>query len=233
MTLAVMQPYFLPYIGYFQLLHAVDCFVMYDNIEFSKKGWIHRNRILVNGQPAYITLPLRKDSDFLDVCDRRLADDFPAARGKMLRQVEGAYRKAPFFEPTMALFRDIMETPEANLFRFLHRSVEKVKQHLGIATPVVISSALPVDHSLRREEKLFALCRHFGADRYVNSIGGQALYAKPDFAARGVALSFLQTTADPYPQAGGEFVPYLSVLDVLMFNSVEDVRGMLSQYRLV
>lgn len=233
MTLAVMQPYFLPYIGYFQLLNAADRFVIYDNIEFSKKGWIHRNRILVNGKPAYISLPLRKDSDFLDVSGRFLADGFADDRIKMIRQVEGAYRKAPFFEPTFALFREIMENEESNLFRFVNASVGRIKNHLGIPTPVEVSSALPVDHSLRREHKLWALCRHFGADHYVNAIGGQALYVKPDFEAQGVKLSFLESAAEPYPQFGSEFVANLSILDVLMFNSVENVREMLHQYRLV
>ncbi len=83
MKLAIMQPYFFPYIGYFQLINTVDEFVVYDNIEFTKKGWINRNRILVNGKDEYITLPIKKDSDFLHVKDRFLAETWSKDSAKM------------------------------------------------------------------------------------------------------------------------------------------------------
>src|SRR4030042_5533275 len=98
MKIAIMQPYFLPYIGYFQLMNAVDEFVIYDNIEFSKKGWINRNRILVNGKDSYITIPLKKDSDYLDVRDRYLAETWSSEKIKMLKRIIGSYRKAPRFD---------------------------------------------------------------------------------------------------------------------------------------
>ena len=84
MKLAIMQPYFFPYIGYFQLIKSVDEFVIYDNIQYTKKGWINRNRILVNGTDYLISLPLKKDSDYLNVVDRQLAESWEKDRTKLL-----------------------------------------------------------------------------------------------------------------------------------------------------
>src|SRR5258705_11030314 len=98
MRLAVMQPYFFPYIGYFQLIAAVDLFIVYDNIKYTKKGWINRNRMLRNGKDVMFSVPLKNDSDYLDVCERELAADFN--RDKLFNQLKGAYRGAPNFSQT-------------------------------------------------------------------------------------------------------------------------------------
>ena len=135
MKCAIMQPYFLPYIGYFQLLNAVDEFVIYDDVEFSKKGWINRNRILVNGKASYITLPLKKDSDYLDVKDRFLADIWQVEREKLLNKLREAYRKAPFFKTAYSLVEDSISFKENNLFKFILNSLNHVKDYLEIKTP--------------------------------------------------------------------------------------------------
>ena len=150
--LAIMQPYFLPYIGYFQLMNAVDEFVVYDNIEFAKKGWINRNRILVNGADAYFTLPLKKDSDYLHVCKRELADTWPADRNKMLNRIKESYRKAPCFSTVYPLVESCLTVPDTNLFGFIHQSLLTIKDYLGIDTPLVVSSSIPIDHSLKAEK---------------------------------------------------------------------------------
>src|SRR5690554_2832006 len=99
--IAIMQPYFLPYLGYWQLLNCVDTFVVYDDVEFTKKGWIHRNRYLSNGSDQMFSLPLKKDSDYLDVRDRYLADSWESEKIKLRRKIEGAYKKAPYFSEGM------------------------------------------------------------------------------------------------------------------------------------
>jgi hypothetical protein len=227
-----MQPYFFPYIGYFQLIAAVDLFVLYDNIQYTKKGWINRNRILLNGSDTFISLPLKKDSDTLDVRERELAADFKP--GKLLAQLDGAYRKAPYFEQTMSLVEPILRHDTKNLFTFLHHSLVKTCEYLGIATQIQVSSAIDIDHTLKGRDKVIAVCRSTGAQTYVNAIGGQSLYAPEDFLREGIELRFIRSQALSYEQFGAPFVPWLSLIDVLMFNPAERVRSAIGhQYELL
>jgi hypothetical protein len=232
MKLAVMQPYFLPYVGYFQLIAAVDCFVVYDNIKYTKKGWINRNRMLQNAKEAVFTLPLKAGSDALDIRDRELAKDFN--RERLLRQFKEAYRAAPFFNDTCRLMDEVLRCDEDNLFRFLRHSIVKACRHLGIQTPITTSSSIPIDHRLRGEEKVLALCAALGADVYINAIGGIDLYSRDEFRVHGVELKFIKSNPFTYPQHDNEFIPWLSILDVLMFNPVDVIRQYLdSGYELV
>jgi len=227
-----MQPYFLPYIGYFQLIGAVDRFVVYDNIKYTKKGWINRNRFLRDGRDEVFSLPLKKDSDALDVRERRLAPDFD--RRKLLNRLSEAYRRAPCFDAVLPLLRRILERGEDNLFGFLHAALADVCAYLGIGTPLLVSSTLEIDHGLEGQERVLAICRHLGADTYVNAIGGRELYARDAFAAQGIDLRFLQSRPCDYPQFGGPFVPWLSILDVMMFNAPGAIAGdLLGRYDLV
>lgn len=217
-----MQPYFFPYIGYFQLLAAVDLFVVYDNIKYTKKGWINRNRMLQNGKDAVFSLPLKNDSDFLNVCDRELAASFD--RDKLLNQFRGAYGRAPFFAQTFPLIEQVVRYEDANLFRFLHHSLVRTRDHLGIRTEIRVSSTLPIDHALKSQEKVLAICKATRAETYVNAIGGTELYAKEAFAQQGIQLKFVRPQPFAYPQLGDSFVPWLSIIDVMMFNPLEAVR---------
>lgn len=227
MTLGIMQPYFLPYLGYWQLLATVDRFVVYDNIQYTKKGWINRNRFLRDGSDAYLTLPLKKASDYLNVSERELADDFD--RDKLLRSLAGSYHRAPHFDTVFPVVERIVQAPMMNLFAFLQNSLTEMAGFLEIRTPMVVSSTLDIDHALHSERKVLALCRAMGADRYLNPIGGQALYSQAAFAAHSIRLEFLRMRPIEYSQGSGAFVPNLSIVDVLMFNSKETVRTMLSE----
>lgn len=220
MKLAIMQPYFMPYIGYFQLIAAVDTFIVYDNIKYTKKGWINRNRMLQNGKDEMFSLPLKSGSDSLDVCERELAADFN--RDKLLNQFKGTYRRAPYFEQTFPLIEQIVRYEDANLFRFLHHSIVRTCEHLGIATEIRISSSIAIDHGLKGQDKVLALCEALGATTYINAIGGMALYSKEAFRGRGVELKFIKSRPFDYGQFGAEFVPWLSIIDVMMFNSREE-----------
>ncbi|NVI82256.1 hypothetical protein CSQ94_14305 [Janthinobacterium sp. BJB312] len=217
MRVAIMQPYFLPYIGYFQLIAAADLFIVYDNIKYTKKGWINRNRMLLNDGDALFSVPLKNASDQLDVCEREISPQFDAE--KLLNQFRGAYRRAPYLRETMALLETIVRHPAVNLFDFLLHSLVQTCAHLGITTPLRRSSDIGIDHALKGQDKVLALCQATGADHYINPIGGLQLYREADFLAKGIALEFLQSRLHPYPQGGGEFVPWLSIVDVMMFTS--------------
>jgi len=222
MKLAIMQPYFFPYIGYFQLIAAVDLFIVYDNIQYTKKGWINRNRMLQNGKDVTFSLPIKKASDYLDVCQRELSPAFSGT--KMLNQFAGAYRRAPYFKQTLPLIEQVLEYDEDNLFRFLLHSISKSCEHLGITTEIRVSSEVTIDHGLRGQDKVLALCEAVGANQYINPIGGQELYSKDAFKAHGIELQFIKSKPFEYQQFDNELVPWLSIVDVLMFNSVDAVR---------
>lgn len=233
MKIAIMQPYFFPYIGYFQLMDAVDEFVVYDNIEFTKKGWINRNRILSNGKDAYITLPLKKDSDFLDIKDRFLADAWPEERQAMINRIKEAYRKAPYFEFSYPVVEKILSCEEKNLFKFIYNSIILVKDYLGIKTPLVISSTIGIDHKLKSDKKVMAICRARHADAYLNPIGGTELYDKNIFLSEGIDLEFHKTAEVNYKQFDNEFLPFLSIIDVMMFNPKEKIREYLKTFSII
>lgn len=227
-----MQPYFFPYIGYYQLIAAVDMFIVYDNIKYTKKGWINRNRMLQNGKDVMFSLPLKSDSDNLDVCERELAADFN--RDKLLNQFKGTYRRAPNFTHTFPLIEQIMRNEDTNLFRFLHHSIIRTCEHLGIATEIRISSGIAINHDLKNQDKVLALCEAVGARTYVNAIGGKELYSKEAFQEKGIELKFIKSKPFEYPQFGDTFVPWLSIIDVMMFNSIETVRECLdTNYELI
>ena len=226
-----MQPYFVPYIGYFQLIAAVDLFIVYDNIKYTKKGWINRNRLLQNGKDVLFSLPLKSDTDSLDVCERELAADFN--RQKLLNQFKDAYRRAPYFEQTYPLLEQILRYEDANLFCFLHHSIVKTCEHLGITTEIKLSSVIAIDHELKNQDKVLALCEALGASTYVNAIGGMELYSKEAFRETDVELKFIQSKPFEYPQLGGEFVPWLSIIDVMMCNSLPVIHGQLFQCDLI
>jgi hypothetical protein len=229
-TIAIMQPYFMPYIGYWQLMAAVDQFVVYDNIQYTKKGWINKNRFLRNGSAAVFSLPLKRGSSFLNVKDRYLSDDFQKEAARLLRQIEGSYKHAPNFEATFTLFEKCMTYDNKNLFDFIYNSIIVIKEHMGIKTRIIISSSINIDHSLLSADKVKAICHALKAKKYINPIGGSELYSKNDFHSDGIELLFHQSLPVKYKQFEHKFQPWLSVIDVLMFNCKDQLSACLKKY---
>ncbi len=228
-----MQPYFMPYIGYFQLINSVDEFVVYDNIEFTKKGWINRNRILVNGTDHVITLPLKKDSDYLNINGRKLSSTWINDKRKMLNKIRESYRKAPYFEIVFQIVEGCILIEEDNLFNFIYNSLEKICEYLAINTKFRISSNVGVDPSLKAEKKVIEICKLLKATNYINPIGGLELYSKDEFKNEGIELKFLKSSDLSYKQFDVNFVPWLSIIDVMMFNSKEEIGNLLQLKSLI
>ena len=228
MKVAIMQPYLFPYIGYFQLIQAVDLFVIYDNIEYTKKGWINRNRILVNGKDDYFSIPLKKDSDFLHVNQRFLAESYSKDKIKLLSKIKEAYKKAPQFEMVFPLIESILNSRETNLFEFIHHSLHTICTFLDIKTPIVISSTIAIDHRLKAQEKVIAISKSLSATQYINAIGGVDLYSKATFESKQLQLNFIKSNPIEYQQFDNDFLPWLSIIDVMMFNSKEEINTFLS-----
>lgn len=232
MTLAVMQPYLFPYIGYWQLINAVDTFVVYDNIQFSKKGWFHRNNLLINGEKTLFTIPIKKDSDNLNVVDRYLSDDSGKQINKIIAKIKNNYRKAPNFNDIFPLVEAIFLNQEKNLFYYILHSIELVCGYLDIDTKIIKSSTIDIDHSLKSQDKVIALNKSLNSTKYINPIGGTKLYDVESFKEASIELQFLESEVPNYRQFNDEFIPYLSIIDVMMFNSKKEIKNMLEKYKL-
>ena len=228
-----MQPYFMPYIGYFQLLNKVDQFIIYDNIEYTKKGWINRNMILTNGKSKIITLPIKKDSDFLNIRDRYLADSWSKDKTKMLNLLKESYRKAPEFKNIFPLLEFCINYENRNLFEFIFHSIKAICEYLNLKTQILISSSISINDKLQSQEKVLAICQKVGADKYINNIGGINLYNKDIFSDKGVNLKFMKSIEINYQQYHRQFIPNLSIIDVLMFNSKKNIELFLNNYELI
>lgn len=232
MTVAIMQPYLFPYIGYWQLINAVDTFVIYDNIQFSKKGWFHRNNILLNGKKTLFSIPLKKDSDSLDVVDRFISDGAEKEINKIIRQIENGYKKAPYFKEVFPMIKEIFYNDEKNLFKYIYNSVIKICEYLEIDTKIVISSTVNIDHSLKSQDKVIALNKAVSSTKYINPIGGTELYDFKEFQKENIELCFLESEVPEYKQFNNEFVSYLSIIDIMMFNGKDEIKKMLKKYTL-
>jgi WbqC-like protein family len=228
-----MQPYFMPYLGYFQLMNAVDEFVIYDNIEYTKKGWINRNRILLNGKESLFTIPIKKDSDYLTIRERSLSENALNEIKKILNKIRLSYAKAPYFNNIFPLVEYIFLNDSKSLFDYILNSVIEIKRHLGILSKLIISSNLKIDHSLKGKSKVIGICKELNANLYINPIGGISLYNKDEFKENGIILSFHKMNEIEYSQQMPSFEQALSIIDVMMFNSQDHVRELLEEYSLL
>ena len=229
--IAIMQPYFLPYIGYFQLINSVDEFVIYDNIKYTKKGWINRNRILMNGKDKVFSIPLSKASDTLDIIERDISPQFD--KQKLLAQLRGSYLKAPYFNDVWPIIESIILIEDKNLFRYVKNSLILVCNYLDINTEIVVSSDVKADHSLQSQDRVISICNSMSAKTYINPIGGIELYRKEDFKKSNLELKFIKTMNFEYSQFDNLFVPGLSILDVIMFNSKNELKKIISSFELI
>ena len=232
MKLGIMQPYYLPYIGYWQLLNAVDKYVIYDDVNYIKGGWINRNRVLINGQPSYFNVPLKGASSFKLINEIEVNND-PILIKKNLHTIEDAYKKAPYFNDIYPLVEKIVTYNEMCLAKYLEYSIKVICQYLDINTELIVSSSIEKDNSLKGKDKVIEICKILNADEYYNAVGGQDLYSFEEFAENGIKLSFVETEDIVYKQFKDDFQPNLSILDVMMFNSKEDVKKLLHKYKTI
>lgn len=229
MKLGIMQPYFFPYIGYWQLLNYVDTYVVYDDVNYIKRGWINRNFILANGNKTLLTLQLKKASQNKLINEIEIGDNF----NKKLKTISQAYSKAPFFDSIFPIIESLFMSSESNLAFFLFESIKKISEYLEIKTSILLSSSLQKDDSLSGQDKIVNICQKLEADTYVNAIGGQDLYSKNIFLENNIKLDFLKSNSIEYPQFYNEFIANLSMIDVLMFNSPGQIKEYLSRFELV
>lgn len=229
MKLGIMQPYFLPYLGYWQLMNAVDTYIVYDDVAYIKGGWINRNNFLVQGNAKLFTFSLDGAGSYKLINEISIKDDF----SNFLKLLQFNYKKAPFFKECMELVNKIVSYDKNNLGMFLYNSIKVVADYLDFNTKILLSSEIEKDNSLKGKDKVIHICKLLAADEYYNAIGGKELYDKTEFTQNGIKLAFLKTNIKPYKQLKNDFIPGLSIMDILMFNSKEQVKKMLADFELV
>jgi len=229
MKLAIMQPYFFPYIGYWQLIHAVDRFVIYDDVNYIIRGWVNRNRILINGEPSYITLPLQQASQNRRICDIFLQ---PSSiwRDKLVKMVENTYRKALYFSEVFPVIERVVRYKTDNLSDYLAHQLQTLAAFMDIKTQFIVTSRCYGNNDFSGQKRILDICKREGASTYINPQGGQALYDRDTFAQNGLDLKFLIPSNIKYKQFGPLHVPWLSIIDVLMFNGIEGTKKLLVSY---
>lgn len=230
--IAIMQPYIFPYIGYFHLIQASSMFVFYDDVHYIKRGWINRNRILNNETDLLFTIPVEKASsnklikDITPSVDDKWKDTF---HKKLLH----CYKKAPFFadciEPVMSVF----SKEYSDITDLAIESISAVYSYLGIDFVHTKSSKCsPLTKGMEKADRLIAISKILGSNNYVNAVGGKELYSKEQFLKNGINLSFVKSNPVEYSQYSDRFVPWLSIIDIIMFCSKEQVSDFLSEYSL-
>ena len=232
MKIAIMQPYFFPYIGYWQLVNEVDKFVIFDDVNFINKGWINRNRILIDGEPRYINIQLKKASQNKLIKETEVICD-DVYNKKLLKTIETNYKKAPYFDSVYPLLADVITYKEENLSKFLVYSIKQICQYLSIDTEIIISSKLNKNSDLKGQDKIIQMCKILNTSEYYNTIGGQELYSYEDFRKENIVLKFLKSNCREYNQFNSKFVPDLSIIDVMMFNAKDNLSTRLNQFELV
>ncbi|TAN68260.1 MAG: hypothetical protein EPN17_09500 [Methylobacter sp.] len=226
MKIAIMQPYLFPYIGYFQLLNAVDKFVFYDDVSFIKQGWINRNRLLISGVPRYFTIPISRASATKEIKDILISKKL-RWQNKLSNTLYHSYSKAAYYPRINCLFNDVILANECFIAEMAKHSIIAVAEYLGINASFISSSSQYHNAELKGVNRILDICRQENADIYLNLPGGCKLYDHSMFARFGIELQIIQPSIDTYKQFNGAFHPGLSILDVLMFNHREACSKML------
>ena len=225
--IGIMQPYFFPYIGYFALIKAVDKFVFYDDVAYIKNGWINRNRIKVGDNVNYITVPVTNASTNYLINKVRIVN-YDNFKSRLFKTLEMNYKKASCYTETIGLLTDIFKDNLEYINDLNRKAISKVAKYLGIGTEIITSSSIKKNNELRAEAKVIEICKLLRGDFYINAIGGLDLYSNENFQREGITLKFLRMNDITYMQGKGDFIPNLSIIDVLMWNSKDDVKNMLN-----
>lgn len=229
MSIGIMQPYFFPYIGYFHLMQEVNVFVIADDLNYIKNGYINRNSILLNNETFKITLQLNGASQNKLINEIEVGNN----NSKLLETIRRAYKKAPYFNDVFPLIEDIMLNEEKNLARFLGDSLIKISNYLNIEVKILYSSEIDKDNSLTYDDRIIDICKRLDMNCYINAIGGKVLYSKDTFMKQNLELYFINSQISQYKQFNDNFIPNLSIIDLMMFNSKENLTKLLDQYELV
>lgn len=232
--IAIMQPYIFPYLGYFQLVRAVDTFVFFDDVQFKRRSYITRNAILGDDGPMQFSVPVQKGNrdDAINVI-RLHQGEYGQWKDKFLKTLTHAYASAPYFEEAFPLVEEVFGYPREHISILVERSINAVWHYLGMEHSFVKSADLDYDRTGNGQEKILSICDRLKAKTYVNAINGRELYEKEDFQKRDIELLFLKPELKDYQQFNDDFTSHLSIIDILMFLDKEEIRNHLDNFELV
>lgn len=236
MKIGIMQPYFLPYVGYYQLINHVDLFVLFDDVQFIRKGWINRNRIVnADGGSSYINVPIQKCSLSTKIRDVRVKPG-ESWKTKILSQCETSYRKkAPHYWKVSKLLSDGLNNDDfINIVELNKRLLEISCKYIGIDTKIIISSEQGFDYSsiVNSGDWALEISNQLGAKEYINPISGREIFDKSKFQNANIDLRFIRSKPYNYEQHD-TFVPDLSILDLMMFNGEEELVRLVENYEVL
>lgn len=227
---AIMQPYFFPYMGYYQLAAAADRFIFYDDVQFIKGGYIARNKLHVSGRDLLFSVPLSGASPNKRIDEVQIdMGQFPRWKDRFLRTIDQNYHKAANYTEGRALLTEVLDLKGDRISDLAARSVRLPMERMGRTVQFDFSSALGLNTELKREERLFHICEQLGIRRYIQSQGGTTLYSAERWRARGLSLQFLRPVSMEYPRTGG-WVPGLSMLDAILHVPFEELNPLLDHY---
>lgn len=229
MKLAVMQPYLFPYYGYFQLIDSVDKFVLYDDANYIKQGYINKNSINVDGAERNFIVPVIGASSNKKIKDLSFSGDVK----KSLAMIRQSYSKAPNFNNIYPIVEETLNSPNRSIVTVCQKGIENVCDYLDIKTEIIKSSELSYNRELTAAGKLIDMTLTLNCSHYINSIGGKKLYDKVLFKDHDVELSFIKPSRINYESNGVCFENNLSIIDVLMWLDPERIKENLKKYELV
>ena len=233
MKLAIMQPYFFPYVGYFSLMDYADYFISFDTAQYISHGWINRNRILSsNGEPIYMTVPIKKATRETAIKDIEI-DNTQDWKGKIFGQLTAYKRKAPKYKETTDVLYDILNSSDTTLLSRLNFHILKsIANYLGIECDFDEFSEmnLAVSDVSEPDEWALNISKALGANEYVNPPGGITFFDKNMYDNAGIELKFLKSKLKPYIQRIGRWEPGLSIIDVMMFCDKDEILDILKDY---
>lgn len=213
-TLVILQPLFLPWGGMFNMMYQCDLFVILDNVQFSRQSWQQRNRIKTQAGVRWLTVPVKHN--FGEKIMEVEIDYSTNWREKHLGLIYQNYKTAPFFSEVYELLQKAYAKKPILLTHLNTSLLNDLRDYLGIKTPLVLSSDVPIENRGGKDYVL-DLCKYFGTKSYFNGPAGKTLYFPGEFEKFGIDLTFHEYQHPVYPQLHGEFVSHLSVIDVL-FN---------------
>lgn len=234
MKIAIMQPYLFPYLGYFQLIKAVDIFVIYDDVNYIKQGWINRNYLMINCNKYLFSIPISNLSSNKIISKTEIdKSKFNKWINDFLKTLNINYRKAPFFDSGIQIVNDCLNKTNFDSISDLNTyAMILISNYLGIKTKIVEHSNCYKNIFLKGTERIIDICLKENARIYINPIGGTELYNKEDFKKRNIELKFIKTKFREYKQLNCKFIPGLSILDIIMHNSPDEIKSMLNEYEL-
>jgi len=232
LKLAINQPYIFPYFPYYQLVNYVDKFVIFEDVNFINKGWINRNNILVSGSPILFTIPLEKQSQNKLINEIKIFPDI-RWKDKFLKTIQLSYKKAPYFNNIYPIIEQIILNKTEFISEMALDSLIKISEYLEFKTEFIYSSKIDIDKELKGQNKILEICKKENATDYINLIGGIDLYSKDIFKENNIKLSFLKSKPFLYKQFKNDFIPNLSIIDLLMFNSKDELKDFLNYFELV